>query len=76
VLATAVGEAARVLPRSMLLPYEGTKDETYPVRLAERLRELVLSEEWRRSIQQSKSVAREKFDYKSLQLTVRAALSK
>jgi glycosyltransferase involved in cell wall biosynthesis len=76
VLATAVGEAARVLPPSMLLPYEGTKDETYPVRLAERLRELVLSDEWRRSIQQSKSVAREKFDYKSLQLTVRAALSK
>jgi glycosyltransferase involved in cell wall biosynthesis len=41
VLATAVGEAARVLPPEMLLPYEGTVDRSYPRRLAARIRELL-----------------------------------
>jgi glycosyltransferase involved in cell wall biosynthesis len=41
VLATAVGEAARVLPSEMLLPYEGGIDRSYPGRLADRIRELL-----------------------------------
>ena len=40
VLASRVGEAARVLPGEMLVPYEGTVDKEYPSRLAERVRAL------------------------------------
>src|SRR5580658_3031561 len=38
VLATEVGEAARVLPKAMLVRYDGIKDPEYPGRLAERVR--------------------------------------
>ncbi len=42
VIATAVGEARRVLPGiGKLLPYVGVKDPKYPQRLAEAIRELV-----------------------------------
>lgn len=41
VLATEVGEAARVLPKEMLVRYDGTKDPDYPARLASRVRELL-----------------------------------
>lgn len=41
ILASAVGTAVDVLPESMLVPYEGRWDETYPNRLAERVRGLV-----------------------------------
>ena len=41
VLATDVGEAARVLPREMLVTYNGANDPDYPARLVERLRELL-----------------------------------
>jgi glycosyltransferase involved in cell wall biosynthesis len=41
VLATAVGGAADVLPREMLLPYRGAHDPLHPRRLADRLAELV-----------------------------------
>ena len=36
-LASRVGEGARVLPEPMLVEYSGTRDPTYPARLAERL---------------------------------------
>ena len=41
VLASAVGEAANVLPPEMLVPYEGVVDRSYPQRLAERIRALL-----------------------------------
>lgn len=41
VLASKVGEAARVLPDDMLVDYEGSFDRSYPSRLADRLRELL-----------------------------------
>jgi glycosyltransferase involved in cell wall biosynthesis len=41
VLATRVGEAARVLPEAMLLDYEATKDISYPERLSKRIRSLL-----------------------------------
>jgi len=41
VLASAVGTAIDVLPDEMLIPYEGRWDETYPGKLADRLRSLV-----------------------------------
>ncbi len=63
VLATDVGEAARILPSSMLLRYEGTKDSAYPTRLAQRIRELVESGDWAASASLSRSLARQNFDY-------------
>jgi len=41
VLASAVGTAVDLLPDEMLVPYEGRWDETYPEKLAERVRPLV-----------------------------------
>lgn len=41
VLASAVGTAVDVLPDEMLIPYEGRWDETYPQKLADRLRSLI-----------------------------------
>jgi glycosyltransferase involved in cell wall biosynthesis len=40
VLASRVGEAARVLPAEMLLDYSGSVDREYPARMAARLRHL------------------------------------
>jgi len=41
ILASAVGTAATILPESMIVPYAGAWDPTYPTRLAERIRALV-----------------------------------
>jgi glycosyltransferase involved in cell wall biosynthesis len=41
VLASQVGEAARVLPPEMLVEYRGTMDADYPARLADRVAELL-----------------------------------
>jgi glycosyltransferase involved in cell wall biosynthesis len=41
VLASRVGEAARVLPRDMLVDYEGSRDPQYPARAAAHLRGLI-----------------------------------
>lgn len=43
ILASRVGEAALLLPESMLVPYDGEVDNAYPARLAERIRHLVLN---------------------------------
>src|SRR6185503_1169493 len=40
ILASRVGEAARVLPPEMLVDYRGSTDPAYPARLAERIVEL------------------------------------
>lgn len=40
VLASRVGDAERLLPEPMLVPFEGTLDTAYPTRLADRLREV------------------------------------
>ncbi|HEV2903598.1 MAG TPA: hypothetical protein VGW32_01045, partial [Pyrinomonadaceae bacterium] len=37
ILASNVGEAARVLPQEMLVDYEGLKDDSYPAKLATRI---------------------------------------
>ncbi|MGC2660853.1 MAG: glycosyltransferase, partial [Bryobacteraceae bacterium] len=74
VIATRVGEAARVLPSSMLLSYEGTKDETYPTRLARRLRDLAVSGEWRSSGDESRRLAERLFNYSVLADSVRAVI--
>jgi glycosyltransferase involved in cell wall biosynthesis len=61
VLASAVGEAARVLPSEMLLPYDGVLDREYPVRLAARIRELVPGRPLASPV--SRRIAAEHFDY-------------
>jgi glycosyltransferase involved in cell wall biosynthesis len=63
VLASEVGEAARVLPAEMLVPYDGTRDDRYPERLAERIRSLVARPEGLNRAAQSRAIAQDHFDY-------------
>jgi glycosyltransferase involved in cell wall biosynthesis len=74
VLSTDVGEAARVLPPDMLVPYNGTKDLDYPKRLEDRVR--VLLEDPFRLAQHSVSVAIAKtnFEYDVLTVKIRQIL--
>jgi glycosyltransferase involved in cell wall biosynthesis len=66
VLASEVGEAARVLNREMLVRYEGVKDEQYPQRLMERVR-LILDEPHRlQSAAGNVEVAKQHFEYARL----------
>lgn len=74
VLASAVGEASKVLPDEMLVRYDGWKDEQYPRRLVERLREL-LRESQRLSVSdRSRKIARENFNYDLLTRRVEKVL--
>src|SRR5690606_1753301 len=64
VLATRVGEAARVLDEGQLLDYEGALDLAHPRRLAERLRALVARPELRADAgERNVALARERFSY-------------
>lgn len=80
VLATAVGEAARVLPPAMLLPYDGTKDVDYPDRLSARVRDLLSHQADLEVEQISTGIARGYFDYsvlaQKLRKTIRKTLDK
>jgi glycosyltransferase involved in cell wall biosynthesis len=66
VLATEVGEAARVLPPRMLVTYNGTKDPEYPARLAERVQALLEHPERLQQHMESVAIARSHFDYNRL----------
>ena len=66
VLASRVGEAVRVLPDAMLIPYEGTVDTTYPVRLAERLRTLCSDRAQLQLGQSLVNIAEREFSYSVL----------
>ena len=72
VLASAVGEAARVLPAQMLLPYDGVVDRSYPQRLAERIRELAPRGPLVSSM--SRQIAAAHFDYDRLVTRVERVL--
>jgi glycosyltransferase involved in cell wall biosynthesis len=63
VLASKVGEAARVLDEDMLVDFEGQIDSRYPEKLAERIRRLL--DDRRRLDRRMVNVdlARQKFDY-------------
>jgi glycosyltransferase involved in cell wall biosynthesis len=63
VLASGVGEAVRVLPRDMLVPYDGSVDTAYPARLAERIRALVRDRTLLDAARALPAVARREFDY-------------
>lgn len=66
ILATRVGEAARVLPDEMLIDYEGAYDATYPDRLAARLDDLLEDRDLLKAGRSLPSVALEQYDYRSL----------
>lgn len=73
VLATQVGEAARVLPPEMLLPYNGTNDRDYPARLAERVR-AILENPGALHNNGSAALARTNFDYAVLADRLRSTI--
>lgn len=63
VIATDVGEASRVLPGvGCLLPYQGVRDDTHPLRLANQLRKLLAQPELLDISEAAKQVARDNFD--------------
>jgi glycosyltransferase involved in cell wall biosynthesis len=63
VLSTDVGEASRVLPPEMLVPYQGTKDPDYPRRLADRIEALLREPDCLQRDAVSVAIARTNFDY-------------
>jgi glycosyltransferase involved in cell wall biosynthesis len=75
VLASRVGEAARILPDEMLVPYEGSVDRDYPVRLAERIRHLHGRRERLATGAQGRVLARRHFDYDLLARRLDGVLS-
>lgn len=66
ILASRVGEAALVLPDTMLLDYHGAVDASYPSRLAARLRELATTPGRLDARRQLPARARELFSYEVL----------
>jgi glycosyltransferase involved in cell wall biosynthesis len=63
VLASRVGEAARVLPDEMLVEFHGTTDPGYPARLAERVERLLADPALLLRGRENVAVARRLFDY-------------
>jgi glycosyltransferase involved in cell wall biosynthesis len=76
VLATAVGEAARVLPHEMLVPYNGVKDLGYPERLAERVRALLERPDHLQRATESVALAGAHFDYNILAARLRETIER
>jgi glycosyltransferase involved in cell wall biosynthesis len=71
ILASAVGEASRVLPAEMLVTYNGTKDIEYPARLATRVRSLLEHSDRPQQQETCVSIARTQFDYAVLAVKLR-----
>ena len=63
VLASRVGEAARVLPEDMLVEYQGVVDADYPDRLAERVERLLADPKQLQAGRDLIQVARKRFSY-------------
>jgi glycosyltransferase involved in cell wall biosynthesis len=74
VLSTDVGEASRVLPPEMLVPYQGTKDPDYPRRLADRIQALLQAPDCLHQPAVSVAIARTNFDYDILAAKLRQIL--
>ena len=75
VLASDVGEAARVLPPEMRVEYRGVVDRDYPARLAERLRTLMRQPQLLSAGAANTGVARKLFDYDVLAERVATVIS-
>ena len=63
ILASQVGEAARVLPDNMLVPYDGDRDLQYPQKLAARIRSLLAQGTKFGFRPESVEIAKQYFDY-------------
>lgn len=74
VLASDVGEASRVLPPEMRLPYMGVKDPAWPGRLAAAVCELLEDRTRLARGEACRAIARERFDYATLGLRCAAVL--
>jgi glycosyltransferase involved in cell wall biosynthesis len=74
VLSTDVGEAGRLLPPEMLVPYAGTKDPDYPRRLAGRIEALLHTPEMLERRAASVAIAETNFDYDVLAQRIRRVL--
>jgi len=74
VLASRVGEAARVLPPEMLVDYQGEHDFVYPAKLAARIESLVTRGTDLSHCPECVDLAREHFEYDRLALRVAKVL--
>jgi len=74
VLASRVGEAARVLPEEMLVPFAGEHDPQYPERLAERLSLLLAEPERLARGGELVAIAARRYDYDLLATRLKALL--
>ncbi len=75
VLATHVGEAARLLPHEMLLPCEGVIDPEYPKKLADRIRRLSRHREELAQGARGRDLAERLFDYDVLAERMKSVLT-
>ena len=75
VLASRVGEAARILPPEMLVEFRGSVDPDYPARLAERIVDLLASGTDFTHRPDCVALARDHFDYDLLAPRVAAVLN-
>ncbi len=66
ILASRVGEAARVLPEEMLVDYEGVSDPQYPQKLQERVEKILCNPEMLDWAKSNIAIAKENFDYEIL----------
>ena len=76
VLASNVGEAARVLPKEMLIDYEGTVDHGYPAKLAQRVLEIMRQPDILELGSLNRETALRLFDYTVLSQRLWAVLSR
>jgi len=75
VIATAVGEAARLVPEiGRTLAYAGVRDDTYPARLAQAIAEAIRKPEELQRGARGRSIAEREFDYDSLSGRVATAI--
>jgi glycosyltransferase involved in cell wall biosynthesis len=74
VLASRVGEAARILPPEMLVEFSGQVDPAYPMKLAARIKELVNNDMNFHCRHDLVNLARQHFDYSQLAPRVESVL--
>ncbi len=74
VIASRVGEAARILPNDMLVDYEGEDDPSYPRKVAERVKELVKRGTDFVDRPESRNLAAVFFDYDRLAVDYRTVI--
>lgn len=76
ILASNVGEAARVLPKEMLVDYEGVKDDTYPTKLAARIESILADSAILSARGNNPALARRHFDYPLLAQRAEQAIAR